>query len=530
MTPAELLAVLPDVDTPPPELPGFPPSEGDALAAAAARLARETAPSRADLARAARRSSRLLGAVADAMLGLSRSAAKWAYLGGTLLGCCGVVTVMALYPVLAGTTAPFGAAKIAAGTAGVAVFIPGFLALSVLAHLRVWPLLMDPSRHFLHGLSRWLDLVGGKVDSSNELLEMAQRLVPEERPGTETQPGMTKDEEHAAHHSGPSELVWHVLDDEHCPCPAPGCAGRLATLEALYFLAEAALRFAMVMAAFSIIPMITPLATKRLLWTTWWGWLIGVLTLVGGSAGCTVTVMPVQFRRPHPPMLALSRRLQHRAVSLRIGAMLRGYAELLAADQPPRSDDDGQPRPAPPSDYAALLAQLARSWATGARAQTAAAQLIVAAVLFLLPGAAANLAVGSCIPAWEAFVVAWWLTYSVTYLLEVAAANARSGAVLSAVRAGRAAALKIISASAERDASSPSPDPRHRALREALAAHADRLGAFAGNVSLTRFFGLEVTYGTARGLPVTALTVLFALWGVLRGMGVYVVFESYCYG
>ena len=45
-----------------------------------------------------------------------------------------------------------------------------------------------------------------------------------------------------------------------------------------------------------------------------------------------------------------------------------------------------------------------------------------------------------------------------------------------------------------------------------------------------KVFGFDATYGSIRALFVALLTVAFAFWGVLRGVGVQVVLDSVCPG
>ncbi|KAI9032436.1 hypothetical protein DFJ74DRAFT_640900 [Hyaloraphidium curvatum] len=115
----------------------------------------------------------------------------------------------------------------------------------------------------------------------------------------------------------------------------------------------------------------------------------------------------------------------------------------------------------------------------------------------------------------------------VLFLLDLAAANARIGAVCAVVRAGSSEALSLLSLAAP---VRPPPDraPDLQALQHGLSSLSRRLDAFAASAEPARFAGIEVSYGVARALVVSLLTVLFALWGLLNGIGIRVVLDSYC--
>ncbi|KAI9024507.1 hypothetical protein DFJ74DRAFT_755886 [Hyaloraphidium curvatum] len=509
MTPQELLAVLPRISELPPSLPGLP-TEPDAETREALELARATPPTQRDLVRAAARASRLLGALAKVALPLAAPSRRWLFLLGMWLFVPGTVLAAALYPVLAAGSpddpvAAFGSLRLGIGAAGIAWFLIGSRAIISLGDN--YAANFDLRRHMLAALARWSDVT----------------LVGDLR-----EP-LAKAEDGGASDGG---LTDHVEGDTECACAR--CNGRIGTRAVLYVLAEALVRGPAVSLCFVFFPMWTPaFSGARLLWTTWWGALLGASAFAGLALNF-VLLVSYSLHHWRTPIIALSGRLQRRAVSLRLSALVLRYRALLL---PPDGSTAPAPVPCPP--YEPLLRQFSYSWNLDLRARGATVQRLSFIALLLLPPTLANLAL-SCIPAWELAALGWWALFVLQFLLDAAAGNARIGGVEAAIRAARQEMLALLAEAAGEDPpAEPTADgtghspadtsdrARERA-RAALAAHASRLGAFLGTAEPARFFGFAVGYGTARTLLVTLLTLVFAAWGVLRALGVRAVLESYC--
>ncbi|KAI9007827.1 hypothetical protein DFJ74DRAFT_740099 [Hyaloraphidium curvatum] len=520
LTPHELLAVLPDLDDPPPGLRSLRPAAPPALVAEARSLREATAPTASSLLRAAQRSSRLLGALGTFFAPAFGRLGIW--LNATfLVASPAVVAACALYPALAGTAAPFGTLNIALGTAAVAAVDVGAVSYFSAPMLRRWSLFPDASKHKLHALLRYQDLTGPHFGEGG--LELGRSVV--------------------------FPLVQHVPGDPNCPCKSAACAGGLAFWEGIFAAADLVLRAASVFCYQFVLAPWTPMVSLApVFWRgTWYGPILGMLIVALGLVHA-YSICAYVYRRAKPPLMQLSRRLQCRAVDLLLGELLTDCKDLIEAsglrdgkshgpvlaDVVPDGNSEAHTRndmlKAVPNDLNdqflfAFLRYLANSWTVPLREQLSAALRTSSFILFFLPGFAANLAVGSCVPAWELSFLAWWILYTFSFLFDLAAANARIDAVRGVVRAGSAEALALLSLSSPPGGAVPDPG-----LSARLSALSRRLDAFAASVEPARFAGIQVTYGSARALVVSLCTVLFALWGLLNGLGVRVVLETYCPG
>ncbi|KAI9022417.1 hypothetical protein DFJ74DRAFT_768146 [Hyaloraphidium curvatum] len=497
LTDEELSAALPFVGRPPPRRP-FDDGDADgARRALHAALSAAEPPTEASLLRAAERSSRLLGIVARCFLPFARPGpVRWLLPAGIALNAA-TVALVASYPGLAGTTAPFGAKNIAAGSAAFALFA---LAVS-------WPMV---------GVFRiWNGPTGYPVYVRAHQLTVLWRwrlLVDHSGAAGARGDGKAFPAEESASHVGP--LVAHE-GDPSCACPLPSCAGNLAHQTGLWVLSDFAIRMALLVFGVSFTPLWTPMVSSAVLWRTWWGTLIGAAVLATILA-FNFFLVASNMRIVRAPMTQLSSRLICRCLATEIGHLLNGYRQPATGH--PDEDRDWAP-------VYAILDHLTHAWE--AWQDLRILRSFTVASLALLPAAVLNLAAGACVPLWELGAGAWWLAYILDNLAIYAASNARIGAAAAVLCQAASAARGIAAKLAGSAARSSLPDP---AAAAELRDHAAQLEACAAAWAPARFLGFEVTYGTLRALVATLLTVGFALWGILRGLGVAVVLESYCYG
>ncbi|KAI9016663.1 hypothetical protein DFJ74DRAFT_677928 [Hyaloraphidium curvatum] len=146
----------------------------------------------------------------------------------------------------------------------------------------------------------------------------------------------------------------------------------------------------------------------------------------------------------------------------------------------------------------------------------------VAGPLVLTACAAANVAVGSCIPFW----IVLWLFISLAQLCvdlaQLPAANDQIDDVRSLYLDARTALQAMLAEAARVHGQPAAAELReHVVLLTSLCA-ADNLRA--------TFVGIVVTWGLAKTLLVTTVTLSVALWSVLRGAGVSFTIESVCPG
>ncbi|KAI9016669.1 hypothetical protein DFJ74DRAFT_239044 [Hyaloraphidium curvatum] len=144
----------------------------------------------------------------------------------------------------------------------------------------------------------------------------------------------------------------------------------------------------------------------------------------------------------------------------------------------------------------------------------------VATPLVLTTCAVANVAVGSCIPLW---IIVWLLvTLSRLYidLAQLPAANDQIDSILSLYLDARTALQAMLTQAARVQG-----QPAAAELRE----HVVLLTSFcaADNLRAT-FVGIVVTWGLAKTLLATTVTLSVALWSVLRGAGMSFTIESVC--
>ncbi|KAI9002472.1 hypothetical protein DFJ74DRAFT_760305 [Hyaloraphidium curvatum] len=517
LTAAELLAVLPAVSAPAPPWPGEPAPPDDAAESACA-LRAATRPTNASLAAAAARASPLLGFCARVALAALGPRSRPLYPLPAIVSTVAALASMAALPAV--VDVPFSAAQIAVGTAALAASL-GLVTLGVAAlTFRGWAAVTDPSNHMLHAVSRWIDLCRLETDGCGP--------------------------------RHPPSLVVHVTGDDDCTCPAQTCAGSLPGRAAAYFLAESGIRVALLVLICPLFSCWTPIVTYGAVWfSTWWSALVGALA-IAGSATAWVATCGALFRNPNPPVVELSRRLQRRAMGRALTALLDRYRGLLvacgtvtdadadaakggAAEGPTFSaEGDGDPGKST-SDlldsepYARLYLHLAADWSQHrqTRAWRIISSIITLSLAGCIAGGIANIVVGSCIPAWQIAYIAWWIVYHMVYITSLAAANARIASVRGLLLQARIRAEALLVAAAESDALH-SPSPQRMAIRAALACHADRIRTFSTAGDPAKFLGFEASFGTARAFLVTSLTVGFTVYGLLRGLGVRVVLESYC--
>ncbi|KAI9011651.1 hypothetical protein DFJ74DRAFT_734860 [Hyaloraphidium curvatum] len=502
LSPAELRAALPFVPSPPPESRSSPFGDDDADRVAETLWgtlgeSEPDPPTAAELLDAASRTSPLLGAVARGFLPIELLIRHgWVIAVQPLMSAL-QLAIVASFPAQAGTTAPFGAANIAVSSTAIALvclalFYPFWKQLGGIYRTQA-----DLRRHQLALLWRW-----------QALANMAAAQKDGERPSTPT-PSETR-------------LLRHAPGNAACPCPLPECAGSVGRQQGLLTLGDFIVRGLMLWAfGVHVTPLWTPMVAAGVLWRTWWGALLGTLCLAVILFWAVCNMARV-FRITRPPVMGLSSRLICRAVALQVRDVLDLYRRI------PEQQGLGQEIGYVEWDSLyAMLDNISHALASNQAGSVAGFHLMQITPLSLVPAAIMNLAAGGCVPLWELATLLWYLYFTVDALMTYAAANARIGAVSAVLRDGADAARALAIRAADADVRrGGNGDP---ALRSALEGHAARLEARAGRWAPARFVGVEVTYGTVRALVATLVTVAFAIWGMLRGLGVTVVLESYCY-
>ncbi|KAI9024170.1 hypothetical protein DFJ74DRAFT_73904 [Hyaloraphidium curvatum] len=137
---------------------------------------------------------------------------------------------------------------------------------------------------------------------------------------------------------------------------------------------------------------------------------------------------------------------------------------------------------------------------------------------------AVNLAAGGCITLWCILNIVVALYIIVVDTSDLPAINQQIDA-LSRTYTDAVFSIRGMLAEAAR----LPPDPRRAQAAAELEAHAGFLAAFGTAEGLrATFLGIPVTWGLAKTLAVTAVTLGVALWSVLRGAGVSFTVQSMC--
>ncbi|KAI9012249.1 hypothetical protein DFJ74DRAFT_758466 [Hyaloraphidium curvatum] len=301
-----------------------------------------------------------------------------------------------------------------------------------------------------------------------------------------------------------SRLLQHDPDDELCPCSLASCAGSVPVRARYVRLAYNGSIFAISCLLISFLNVYTPAVTfAARTWSTPWSAFLVVFLVALHSSGIFLDVVP--FLLPPPPLFQLSRRLRVRAVSLALTELLERHRRAFA--------EDGSvlvPRCPGTEHYQLLHAHLAAEWQRRIHASLGI-DVLFASYASVILAMALDAAGGGCIPLLMLAVFALWSLVLLYTFFIAAGANSEVGRVALAYEAAREQLL-VLAAGA----------PSASAVRASAEGHAAVLGSFAGAKRLrARLFGFAIDYPVIRTVVATFFTVAVALWGVIRGLGVF---------
>ncbi|KAI9030204.1 hypothetical protein DFJ74DRAFT_754476 [Hyaloraphidium curvatum] len=355
------------------------------------------------------------------------------------------------------------------------------------------------------GVVRWIQLV---------------RHESERRDDDRLNGGLEHDESGKRDESGTSNPVpWTLLEhdpnDEYCPCPADSCAGGIPDTVAWCAALDALTNVVLVGAIQVLLNWTAFFTFGASLWSTWWGCLLGAITIIAGLgfAGQGVWRIGLVGIIPYSD---LELRLQTRAVTLALGSVVSRYRSALrdrAAPPPPKGAEL----------YVTLHGQLAAKWA-----RRIGGDQDLLGRLFLVFGVVVNLVIpvitistGSCVLAWQLLFVFFFLLWYTIETINLAARNAQLVHV-SELYAEARTELRSMSLAA-------SADPALGNLTTQLRAHDAELAAFEEvERHRARMLGFPISYGVVRTVVITAFTLAVGLFSVLRGVGVFVMVETFC--
>ncbi|KAI9024159.1 hypothetical protein DFJ74DRAFT_667623 [Hyaloraphidium curvatum] len=319
-------------------------------------------------------------------------------------------------------------------------------------------------------------------------------------------------------HGGSSPLVAHS-DGDGPDCPCPDCTSGLASFTGWSNLLDVAWMCLVFWGSFFLQGYSTFVVFGDRLWSTWWGTLLGCLTVLAIiSTFMMIKGRPLVLR--DAAMSSLRRRLIQRAVHTALCQLVTHYEDAL------ERGPGAAAGPLPSSFlYARLHEWLAAVWRTresGAVAKVSVfIQLPIILVVIVL-----YIASGSCFPAWVLLVpivgnFSWSMFSLITDALDNAALDQVSALYHDANRR-----LRLLSSAT---AAAPRLSEREVNLLFQITQHDRVLSSF---VEIERFrtglFGFPVTLGVVRTIFVTVFTVAVGLWSVLRGLGVFVTLQVFC--
>ncbi|KAI9013436.1 hypothetical protein DFJ74DRAFT_682155 [Hyaloraphidium curvatum] len=249
----------------------------------------------------------------------------------------------------------------------------------------------------------------------------------------------------------------------------------------------------------------------------------------------------VLFRQPNFAVADLEMRLQRRATSLALASLLEGYRAALAGDGTSVSSAG----PGEQHLYIRLHYRLAALWlsrnslgfqvAHHSFNATVPVGLLLALVVTVVRGTAvasrsplqrslpssSAQAAGGCISAWQLAAGAFVLVWETNTLSGFAALNEELGAISAVYRAARREIGVLVSDAVAAGA--------EQGLVRGLEVHDRVLGTFLETDDLRAlFFGFPISYGLLRTYVATAVTLAIGAWTVLRTLGVYITFQTFC--
>ncbi|KAI9013563.1 hypothetical protein DFJ74DRAFT_682487 [Hyaloraphidium curvatum] len=337
---------------------------------------------------------------------------------------------------------------------------------------------LDVSTHPFAGLARWCQLVGLSPAFSG----YADLLSAPEA----------------------GRLVEHRDGDRDCPCALPSCMGGAPGSIGLHRIAATAMYFAVELVEWLLLVWSPVVVLSSRTWTSRWAaptaavyLFVVVVHSVPTAVGITTTAVPA---------LTLARKLHRRAVKLAL-------QDLLSRCSSPTPLAD----PSPDEPYVQLHLALAATYVTQLRFVSNGQAVVLTAGAAIVVAAAANAAVGQCIPAYLV-LMACYLTLGPSWHMSFVAVWNSSIASVTDLYLGARTALALLGPRSAH----PETVERHMHVLELLA---DGMTARRG-----RFLGFAVGLGTVRTYLATLFTVALGLWTLLRGAGIAFVPDSVCPG
>ncbi|KAI9011681.1 hypothetical protein DFJ74DRAFT_306027 [Hyaloraphidium curvatum] len=431
------------------------------------------------------------------------SLSPWIALGNSwvpgVLHSLGVVCVMPI-PFILDTAGTFGQTQLIAGTFNLGFFIVSNTVVSLAMH---WASKDAPPPRDIHLMSvkqlwRLWQLQGAPgavlvADTDCDTLELDQ--------------------------DGVSGLVAHREGDSLCPCR--NCVRSLVRwIPWERFLRSLGLQLPVAL-YMSLMRWTALVFLGGIIWSRAWGAILGTLSLL--------TIL--QYSAPsfwrtfvgrNDPFVRICTRVYRRATYLSLRSFVSRAAAALAD---------------PVSGLALLPAQelfveLHRGYASrwsafegNATEIAIASSLATMYVPMCLAWLVVSVSTGYCIPGWILVGILWFPVFIVLTLFGLPSINGQMDAVSELYRSAHLSLSSLLS-----EAAGLPPSPQRDAVQERVRARAVLLQGLAGSAEhhRIRFWGLPVTYGLAKTVAVTLLTLIVGGWGIMRGFGTFVTLQTYC--
>ncbi|KAI9023129.1 hypothetical protein DFJ74DRAFT_767773 [Hyaloraphidium curvatum] len=313
-----------------------------------------------------------------------------------------------------------------------------------------------------------------------------------------------------ASEDGGGVLLEHRERDRWCPCTRPGCLGtEPPRILASTILAKSAV-FIGWWTSIIIFQCYTQLVTLAAsTWTTAWSAAVAGITLALWGTYLPLVGIIFDSTVKTLPILAVENRLEMRAFSVALGSLVERFEAAVAA-----SDSDQANTTMPPVGDLhttldrALAPTLRERFATYRRMRSFTGGVLLVELLSAITYVAGS----SCLPLWCILGLALWFSISVVDLATVASANGKVDALVSLHLAARSRLRSLLLDLGPRA-------PELRLKIQDTEAVLDQAIAEAGHLR-AKVAGVPVTMGVIRTAAATVLTVVVALFGLLRGLGV----------
>jgi hypothetical protein len=242
---------------------------------------------------------------------------------------------------------------------------------------------------------------------------------------------------------------------------------------------------------------------------------------------------------PNPQLLALSLRIQHRALSLALRSPLQYFHDALFGSGAVSEKKLDIRHP-----YTSLHPRLASFWERRAGRLTGYAtivtyifvgnllfsainpvSLVIAGLISSLTMALYRKIAAGCICAWNIAYFVFSFSWLCSILVKIAVANEQIASITQLYR-DALRDFRELGVKAQNRPANPDRD----ALLIDMRSHEALLLSYAEvDKHRSTFLGFSVTFGTVRTLVGTVITVLIGLWGILRSAGTYVTIQSVCF-